>query len=291
MKVDIEKSEQVVKRVIEYDHSILPEQGFVNLTKEYAQEYNRDQFPVNALFYATTLDFMSSTTNLFRKLSNKEMFEQYSWLFEPLEVVEHDEVSVMKACYEYLQPESFQGNAIKEWYHNSLILCNKYGGDIRNFFLENENDAVKIKDALVIKPRIKGKTELRRAGPNIASLYVQRVNQHQLYPLENIDKVDFTGDFHAARILIQTNGIVLDKPESAHNVTYNIVRPLYFQLCKLNGWSYEQVSNGVWYVGSQLCSTRNHEKCPLEELCVRLISKKIYDATGKFDPRDMGRFR
>lgn len=289
--VDYERSNEVVKRVLEYDHTVLPEQDFVNLTKEYSEIYNYEQLPLNALFYATTLDFMSDTGNLFRKLSNREMFEQYSWLFEPLEVVEHDEVSVLKACYEYVQPESYQPNAIREWYHNSLILCNKYGGDIRNFFVENDNDAVRIIDALVVKPRIKGKTGLRRAGPNVASLYIQRVNQHQLYPLKNIEGVDFTGDFHAARVLIQTDGIVLDKPEGAHNVTYKTVRPLYSYLCKLNGWSYEQISNGVWYIGSQLCSERKHNECPLRDICVRLISKKTYDSTGKFDPTDIGRFK
>lgn len=290
IEVDIEKSEQVVRRVLEYNHSILPEQNFVDLVKDYSDEYANECFPLNALFYATTLDFMSDTNNLFRKLSNKEKFEEYSWLFDPLEVVEHDEVSVLKACYEYIQPESYQGHAIKEWYHNSLILCNSYGGDIRNFFLENSNDAVKIIDALVVKPRIKGKTGLRRAGPNIASLYVQRINQHKLYSFKNIDEVDFTGDFHATRVLIQTDGIILEQPEGAHTVIYKIARPLYSQLCKLNGWSYEQVSNGVWYIGSQLCSERKHNECPLEDICVRLISKKAYDRSGKFDPTDIGRF-
>lgn len=291
IEIDIDRTEQVIMKVLEYDHTVLPEQDFVDLTKAYSEEYNYGQFPLNALFYATTLDFMSDTTNLFRKLSDPDMFERYSWIFEPQEVVEHDKTSVLKVCYEYIQPESYQGNAIREWYHNSLVLCNRYGGDIRNFFLENDNDAVKIIDALVVKPRFKGKTGLRRCGPNIASLYVQRVNQHGLYPLINTEMMIPPVDFHLGRIPIQTDGIILEKPEGSHNITYKILRPLYSQLCIKNGWRSEDVSNAMWYIGSQLCSTKKHEECPLNELCVRLISKKVYDSTGKFDPTDIGRFK
>lgn len=271
-----------------------PEKQFVELIQKYAEKINDEAFPLNALFMVTSLVFAQDTNSFFGRISDEELLSKHSWIFNPEEIVIRADKGedVEKACMEYLQPAGYSRNAIKQWVHNSRVLSQQYGGDIRKFFQENDDDAEKIIESLVVRPRAKTreKNGLRRFGPKLARLYIQWVNQYDLYDLKNADKVGLPIDFQLARIFIQTGGLPLEKPEQAHTVAHKILLPLLSRICDENGWEPRLVSETIWRIGSKCCRERLHDICPVANMCNSLISRTPYDRGGRFDPTDVGRF-
>ena len=265
-----------------------PERDFIQLISKYSKAYGNEMFEHNALFLNTSMVYGDSTARLFRRISDTSKFEKFAWVFEPEKALQ-DEEKTISALLSFYQPGNNK-NAIYEWGHNCEILVARYGGDIRNFFRENENDALKIIDSLVVYPHKKGKEGLRRFGPKLSRLYLQWVTQYGLYRLKNAEKIGVPVDFQVARLLIQTKGLVLEKPSRKHLVSEVILTPFLAQMCIDNGWNPREVSEVLWTIGERGCNKAQHDNCPLEAICTSLISRKRYDKEGIFDPKDVGRY-
>lgn len=271
-----------------------PETGFVTMLQEHAKESGDETIVLNALFMVTSLVFGQDTTVFFDRITNRALFESNSWVFRPREVVERAKQGedIEGACMTYLQPAGYSRAAVGQWVHNSRVILEKFGGDIRNFFRVNDDDAEKVVTGLFVKPRAKTnqKEGLRRFGPKLAILFVQWVNQYGLYPLKNADKIGLPIDFQVSRVLIQTEGLPLKQPEQVHLVANKTLQPLLIKLCEENGWDPRVVSETLWRIGSEGCRRRLHDQCPVSDLCTHMISRTPYDKVGKFDPTDVGRF-
>jgi hypothetical protein len=267
-----------------------PEKKFIELLKRQAP----DPFTPNALFMTTTLVFGDDTYRLFGRIANKELLNTYEWMFRPNRVVEAvgAGINVQERCLKFFRPGGYNRIATSQWVHNCQVLEDRYGGDIRNFFKENDDDALQIIDSLVVRPRArtKEKTGLRRAGPKIARLYMQWVGQYGLYDLRNIDKFGVPVDFQLGRVAIQGGGIEIDTPANADLITRRTLLPLISDICQEKGLSPQMVSERMWMVGNRLCNKKRHTDCPIEDMCTRMISRKPYDKDGLFDPTDMGRY-
>jgi len=271
---------------------IPPEEHFVQIIREYSKEINDERFPLNALFLTTTMVFGSDTRSFFRGISDLDQVRRYAWIFMPERVVGVERSEVFGACEDFLKPAGYSQNALEQWIHNCRVLAEQYGGDVRNFFKRNDNNAQRIIDSLVVYPRAKTKykKEFRRFGPKLSRLFVQWVSQYQLYDLEGTEEVGLPVDFQIARIIIQTGGLRLDEPTQAHYLTQKVLLPLLISLCSENKWSTQEVSETLWLVGSHCCNKRKHEQCPVNDMCGRLISRQPYDKGGLFDPKDFGRY-
>jgi hypothetical protein len=273
----------------------LPEADFIRLLVEHSQEIGDERFALNALFLTTTMVFGSDTRRFFNGITNPDRLRQYSWIFTPEEVLIRKEDEVEFACREYLKPAGYSSNALKQWIYNCRVMVGKYGGDIRNFFQENGNDAQRIIDSLVVFPRAKTERKIAkgaflRFGPKLSRLFVQWVNQYQLYDLKRAEEVGLPVDFQIARILVQTGAVqLLDGRIQTHTLTHKAILPLLTEMCQEHGWNPRLVSETLWLIGSHCCNERNHEQCSVCELCDRLISRIPYDKEGFIDATDIGK--
>jgi len=300
--VDKIRAREVIESALEarknrdglFANFIPPEKPFIDLLKKFGGELNDSRFCLNALFLTIPLVIAQNTSHFFNRIANPELLRQYGWIFNPDEVLGKGlkETDVIDVCNSYFRPAGYSANGLLQWMHNLKILGEKYNGDLRNFFRENDNDAEKVIDALVVRPRAKTdeKTGFRRYGPKLARLFVQWVNQYELYDLKNTDEIGIPADFQVSRILIQTDALLLNEPIQAHTITHKVVLPLISELCHENGFKPQEVSESLWTIGSYGCTNRRHEICPVASYCDSMISRTPYDRGGMFDPTDVGRF-
>jgi hypothetical protein len=303
LRVDRNRIEEVVSKVLtakEQRQFIFaeditpPEQPFVDLMIKTGNEMGKDSFAVNALFLTTTFCFGDRTKNFFRRITNKERLNEYSWFFIPEEVVKQEPKYVEGLCHKLFGPLSYNGNATSGWFYNCKILVEKYDGDVRNFFKEHEDDAQKIVKALYVRNRAKTSEKIgkfRRFGPKLAHLAVQWTTQYKLYELNNLENAGLPVDFQLGRIMIQTEGIRLHSPVNTDAVVYRTLLPLLTEICREKGWDSRKVSDALWTLGSNCCGYGKHNQCPVEDLCTSRISSKPYQDKGLFDPTDNGRYR
>lgn len=272
-----------------------PERQFIELITNHGENTGNDKFPLNALFLTSSLVFAQNTTAFFDRITDADLLDEYAWIFQPERVVEEARsgADVQKACEKYLRPAGYSANALSEWVHNSEVLLDRYGGDLRNFMRENNNNAIEVVDSLVVRPRAKTneKDGFRRFGPKLSRLFVQWVNQYGLYDLSNADKIGMPVDFQLARIFIQTGSLPIEEPTQAHTVTYKVLLPALDEMCEENNWKPREVSETLWLIGSNCCSSERHDACPISSECDKLISRTPYDRGGMFDPKDVGRFK
>jgi hypothetical protein len=271
-----------------------PEKRFIELITEQGTKLGDERFPLNALFFTTSLIFAQDTTRFFKRISDAELLDRYAWIFQPEIVVAEDamEKDIVSICQEYLKPAGYSRSALDQWVHNSTVLKEEYDGDLRSFFRSNADDAIEVVRALEVFPRAKTheKDGLRRFGPKLSRLFIQWVSQYKLYDLKNTDKIGLPVDFQVARIFVQTGALPLKKPLQTHKVTHKILLPSLTEMCEENGWKPQQVSETLWLIGSRCCSKKRHDLCPVSDMCDKLISRKPYDRAGMFDPKDVGRF-
>jgi hypothetical protein len=271
-------------------HTELPEKQFIDLIISYGEKIGDERFALNALFFVTSCVFSQNTSYFFNRITDEERLEKYAWLFQPEVVVARFEAgeNIEAACEEFLRPAGHSKNAIKEWVHNSRVLHEKYGGDIRNFFEENENDAMRILKALVVAPRAKtaSKPGLRRFGVKLSRLFIQWVTHYDLYKLDNADKIGLPIDYQITRLLLQTAGIILKGRTIVHTLTYKVVLPELKDLCAIYNWDPKLVSAALWLLGHRLCSRRRHKGCPVGNYCTSLVSREPYDR-GVIYPEDI----
>jgi hypothetical protein len=272
---------------------LAPENDYIDLLKNHGQRIDDPNFPLHALFYTTTMVRGDDTALLFKRITDENLLKNFDWIFKPKEILDRKEEEVIDACFQFFRPGGYNSDAFSQWVHNSLVLEYKFGGDLKNYFNLHHNNATEIIDALVVKPRAKthNKPEFRRFGPKLSRLFIQWVNQYDLYNLDNHDKNGIPIDFQIGRLLIQTKGIELTEPTKANDVTTKTLLPLLTDIFASESFIPHIVSETLWTIGSRCCNKKRHDLCPLENMCTSLISRDFYDKGGVFDPQDVGRFK
>lgn len=272
-----------------------PEKPFIELLKKHSVAIGEPHLPLNAIFLITPFVFGDDTGRFFRRISDPVSLAEYAWLFQPEEVVRraNSGINVEAECSKFFRLAGYNKNALAQYVHNCRLITERFNGNVGNFFSSEDNDATRIIKALVVYPRAKTeeKPEFRRYGPKLARLLIQWVNQYNLYPLKNADRVGLPIDFQVARILIQTGALQLESPVQAHFLTYKVILPLLTEICAETGWNPQVVSETLWLMGYWGCNRKRHNICPVETICGRLISRRPYDKDGLFDPTDTGRFK
>jgi hypothetical protein len=249
---------------------------------------------VNAVFLTTAFVFGDETGRLFQRITNSTNLNAYSWIFDPNQSNIKSDEEIMAGCTSFFQPAGYNRVVVPQWPYNLRLLLERYDSDVRNFFDIHGGDMEKIIKALIVRPRAKTVEKIKkgaftRYGPKIAPLVVQWIDQYGLYEFDETSRGRLPIDFQVARVLIQTGGIVLDQPENSHQVT-TAVGETFKQLTDDNGWESRLISEALWNIGNQGCNKKQHEACPVEQECDRLISRTPYDRGGKFDPKDVGRW-
>lgn len=262
-----------------------PERNFIDLAKTKGPE-----FALNATFLISTMVLGSKTKPFFERISVPEKFEEYSWLFEPNDAVKRTDGQIIDACRAYFRPAGRQDEPIPQWPYNSRKLASGYEGLVSNYFKKRDNDALKIYNDLVVRPRAKTfEKEIRRLGPKITKLMIQWVREYDLYKLANTDEVGLPVDFQVGRVIIQTEGLKLEKPINTHFIAHKVLPLIFEDLSKK--YRPEDISKSLWATGSGGCGYKRHDICPINSLCTSLISTTRYDRDGLFDPTDVGRYK
>ncbi len=266
-----------------------PEEDFISLIKKHGLKINDDKFALHALFFTTQMVHGDSTEFLFKRISNPELIEKHSWIFEPKKVIKHNNKDIIEACTKFFRPGGYSASAFTQWQHNCQIIENNYDGDLRNFLKKNNDDAQKIIDALVVYPRAKthNKKEFRRYGPKLSRLLIQWVNQYNFYDLKNTNSVCIPIDFHICRISLQTFGVEIDQPIGTHDMTNKILLPILSEIIDENSFSARHISESLWSIGSNCCNKKRCDLCPIDEFCGFLMPRISYDSRGVFDLADI----
>lgn len=295
VKVDYGRAKEIVKIALEdyssnktgnfYNGIEQPEDQFIQLLRGKGES---EESVMNALFLLTSMTFSGDTNVLFAGLLDEEKYDSNRWIFNPISVSQSDEEKVLTTVDNYVRPQGYQGNALIGWYHNCIELM-KYGGSIRNFFESKDFDSLKIVDSLFVNPRAKRKEkEFWRFGPKLSILLIQWMDRYGLCPeLKNADNIGIPVDFEICRFAIQTGIVDIDYEVSAHNLSYNILLPMFIKLCVETGWKPRAVSEALWTIGSKGCSNEKPAKkeknsvCPVRNFCSGVYSKPR-DNRGKF---------
>lgn len=294
VSVDLERIETVVNTSIQAMKSkeglfafvdSQPERHFIDLAKTKGSE-----FALNATFLISTMILGGNTEPFTRRISDPKKFKEYSWLFEPNETIKRTDEQIIDACYKYFRPDGRQAEAIPQWPYNCRKLASDYEGLVSNYFKKRGNDAIKIYNDLVVRPRAKTyEKEIRRLGPKITKLMIQWVREYNLYDLINTDEVGTPVDFQLGRVMIQTGGLKLERPINTHFIVHKVLPVIFDDLSKK--YRPEDISKSIWAIGSGGCKYKRHRLCPLDNLCTSLISNEPYDQKGLFDPKDVGRYK
>ena len=278
------------------------ELGFFDGKKQVEEEYinflidqgESNEFIINALFLLSTVTFGSSSSVFFNRLSkDPETYQKYRWLFVPLEVVEskyitegsenlddgNGVIEFNKAWKEYLKPMGRQGASMYGWYHNCSVLCEKYDGNIVEFFKKHNNDAQEIRDVIQVSIGAKSeKKEFLRLGPKLTPLFLQWVGRYGLHELDNLDGFGIPVDFQLCRIAIETGIVEVGNDIYRADLAYKIFLPLISKLCKEYNWEPRLVSEALWVIGSMGCtrdqrSIAPYYSCPIKPFCNGVLHK------------------
>ena len=284
---------------------IPPERPFIELTRQYGEQTGDETYALHALFLASTCAFGFRTARLFRRLSDPELFENYSWVFQPQAVLDRIPVPTVfppqsqrgslysasaftyRDIFPYLQPEGYAEASLWEWAYNCQTIQTTYGGDLRNFFHRYGDSAVAVVKALEV--RLCKKThevdDFRRFGPKLSRLAIQWIQQYELYHFNDAESFGLPVDFHLGRILTMTEILQYSERIQAHTLTYKVALKELSFICEQMGVPPQTVSELLWLIGSLRCTPQRHDGCPLSGMCnKRLLSRKPYDQDGMFDP-------
>lgn len=276
-----------------FAHKIVPPEIFlIERLKSYERKSQSEAFALHALFFISSTMFADNSTRQLNLIKNK-FNGRYAWLFKPDLVTRRRDSEVIALANNLIRP-GYNRNALPGWKTNATVLVRDYKGDIRNFFANFDNSAPVILNKLTGKGE-KGKKGYQgfiRFGPKLGRLYLQWVQQYGLHSLENIDEIGIPVDWQVARLVLQTGGIKIEGEQSVHKhwILDKNLTPLLTTLCQSNGLSPQEVSETLWLIGNRCCNKYQHNLCPLESLCDRMISREPLDKDGLFDPRDTGRW-
>lgn len=262
-----------------------PEDKFIQFLRDRGED---DRTIVNSLFLTTMMTFSGGTASFFNNLCNEHEFKKFGWLFEPSVVSRLPEDWVIENAIRYLKPQGHQLNGLKGWHHNCVELM-KYGGDVRDFLEYHDFDALKITQALFVRPRATSKEkEFWRFGPKLSILFIQWMDRYGLCPeLKNVDNIGIPVDFEICRLAIQTGIVNIRDEVNAHNLSFKILLPMFIKLFKETGLKPRYVSEALWTLGSRGCARERpryqhkNTKCPVGDLCTGVYSKPR-DNKGKF---------
>jgi len=268
-----------------YNDKEQPEDKFIRFLIEKGESQT---FILNSLFLLTTMTFSGDTDIFFKRLVQEGEYEANRWVFDPKTVSQAGEDTVILALENFLKPQGHQGNALYGWYHNCVELM-KYDGEVMNFFAVHDFDSIKIVKALFVKPRIKrSEKEFWRFGPKLSILLIQWVDRYGLcQELVNVDNIGIPVDFEICRFAIQTGIANITDEVNAHNLSYNILLPMFIKLCAETGWKPRSVSEALWTIGSKGCAMEKpflrerNALCPAKTFCYGVYSKPR-DNRGKF---------
>ena len=273
---------------------IPPERAFIQAAKKYEQEESSEDFALNSLFFLMMNLFADNSTAQLRRVSRPSFFQRYAWLFKPEEVIKRPKEEILTAASEYLAP-GLNKTALDGWQHNAQVLVERYQGSIRSFFAEHNGDAPTILEALMGPKRKNNYPGLRRFGQKLGSLFLIWVHEYKLAELKKISDLGIPVDFQVVRIMVQTGGV--DLPEGVvhkHHVVNKLV-PALTSVCRKieqeRGISPAIVSKSLWFIGHLCCNNYEHQACPINQMCSRLISRGPLDEKGLVDPSDVGRFK
>ena len=274
-----------------------PEKRFIGIAKEYGRLTSSEVFPLHTVFFTSMTLFADNSARQLATMTNRIDFALNSWLFKP-EMVVKRENRVYNTAFNLIRP-GYNQRALKLWYHNAQVLMQHYDGDLRNFFAANKDDAPTILQDLV-GPHSKENWEgFHRFGPKLARLFLQWVNQYDLYQrngqsvkLTGIDKIGIPVDFQVVRLTVGTEGIELPFGSvHKHWILDKALIPLYAEICNEYALNPQKVSETLWLIGNRCCNNYRHDLCPISPICKHLISRKPWDKRGLVDPTDTGRYK
>jgi hypothetical protein len=267
-----------------------PEEPYINLLKEHGKRISNPAFAVNAVFLSTSLVRGNRTRPFLENISDADKIANYAWIFDPAQVLQRGDKATQKACLEFFRPPGYCRDAIPKWYHNSQVIMNN-GGDVRNFFNKFDGDANTIAKAIYVRNRAKiweKEGTFWGFGPKLSHLAIQWISLHGLYDFKNIEHLPV--DFQIARIAIQTDALTLTSEANADEVIARGLMPGIRKICLEKGIDPREVSQALWTLGSEGCNNKRHNDCPLANICVRYITSKSYQRTGRFNSQDEGRY-
>ncbi len=269
---------------------IPPERSFIEIIKKYEEERGIDGFAANALFFFITTLFADNSERQCALAARPVIFKPNAWIFRPEIVITKPEGEVKKAAFDLIRP-GYNKTALDRWHHNAQVLCDKYQGQVRNFYAKHNFDAPGILEELVGPKKKATHPGFHRFGPKLGRLLLQWTHQYGLAELRRINEIGVPVDFQVARLVIQTGGINLEEPTHKHWVLDKTLVHLFTSLCTENSLSAQHVSETLWLIGNRCCNNYRHDLCPLTDLCDKLISREPIDTDGLFDPKDIGRHK
>jgi hypothetical protein len=281
-EIIIAATNAVKNHLIEILH---PEDEFIKL----CQQQGGNDFALNALFLFTTLTRGQRTRRQFDVVT-QNWKPEFTWVFQPGQVVKKPESEVVETCKKFFSPAGFPASIIENtWYYNCQLLHAKNNDKVANFFEDCHNDARVIKDALVVIPRTKTVNKISAGaflgfGEKLATLVIQQSLEYNLVQLTNTNDVGIPVDGGISKLLGYCSAYTLCRDGlSAFQLANRVINPEIQKIIYDSSLPPSLISNALWNISSQRCARNLHEGCPLSYLCnphsVVLINGKFFPAT------------
>ncbi len=300
--IDEQRLTQVIKTVLATKDNkefvfagnyISPEVPYVDSLIKVGNELKNPDFASNALFLTTALIRGNNTRSFFNsRLVDPRNILENSWIFEPEKVLSKGKVLTEETCRKFFRPAGYCVNAIYNWFYNCQVIKNN-GGSITRCFDNLDGDWKRIEKFVYLRNRAKTSEKIKAGsllnyGQHLTYLAFQWLSYYGLYKFTNLKTIPV--DFQLARISIQTDAIAINGNPNVDEIITRGLTPAFIKVCKENSFDPREVSQALWSFGNEGCNNKLHGECPLENLCVRYITSKKYQTSGRLSSKDEGRY-
>jgi len=161
-------------------------------------------------------------------------------------------------------------NGANAWKHISNILLDKYEGDPRK--LTPEPLAVtEVKQLLSAFPNLRGR--------KLSNFYLRAMGEKGLLKIKNLKELDIPVDVQVGRFTIYTGCLQLIEGTLAGFIQEPPIQPaieeIWREVAKALDIAPWQLDEPIWTIGSKLCSPKNCNACPVQQLCAKNFDARI----------------
>jgi len=214
------------------------------------------------MFYVVQNDHGVKSYRMYEKA--KELYRSNPEYFDPIWISTNFQEGALDGLVENVSKRigsRYPMALAKSWYYNSVVLCEKYGGNPINMFISSD-------DATVLIKTIKS---FRGYGAKIGGMLLRAiVGVGFNKSVKNLDKVLVPVDIHDSRILFLTGGFKDPAYKTQGFDYYKYVskaQEALLDACNRCNISWLDVDRALWLTGSRGCSSNKCEMCYIKPIC------------------------
>lgn len=223
------------------------------------------------LFFAALTDRRDASENVYA--AHKRLYVRQPILYlDEVTVLTEGEIKKILVAEQVSMP----GTSARNWVACADTLYGKFEGNpLRTY------ESGSIGGALLAKK----KAPLPGYGAKLLSLLA--LFFHEVGALEKLPENTFPIDLHVQRIALAT-GIIRGEGNVRNDMLENVLRELFSQIAKEEGWDVLELAHALWFLGNRLCTGCNKSSkalhfCPIYEECRGAIPTRSYFKKGLWE--------